>query len=71
MWIVATACSSPACDAEKEFVVGSPAEADELVCDCGYCVVSLSFATFEPGQARPGLRLVADPPEGSRELIAA
>jgi hypothetical protein len=70
MWIVATACTSAECAAEDEFVVDSLEAADELVCECGYCVVTVSVASFEPVHGRPRLRLVAPPPHEGNESIA-
>jgi hypothetical protein len=71
MWIVATACTSAECAAEDEFVVDSLEAAEELVCECGYCLVTVSVATFEPVHGRPRLRLVTPPADEGSGSIAA
>lgn len=48
MWIVKVVCSDPDCAEEQEIVVAELDEADEAVCDCGCCVVTLAVASFEP-----------------------
>lgn len=48
MWIVELACSDPDCAEEREVVITDLDELDELVCDCGCCLVTIAVATFEP-----------------------
>jgi hypothetical protein len=71
MWIISAACSDASCGSEAEFVVDTLEEIEELVCECGYCVVALSVASFEPIYGKPGLKLVAPVPSGDEELLAA
>ena len=48
MWIVTLACSDPHCAEEREVVIADLGELDELACDCGCTLVTLSVANFEP-----------------------
>jgi hypothetical protein len=52
MWIVTAICSSPACEAEDEFVVATLDEAESVACECGCCFVTLAIASFEPVHGR-------------------
>lgn len=47
MWIVKVVCSDPDCAEEQEIVVAELDEADEAVCDCGCCMITLAVASFE------------------------
>jgi len=58
MWIVTAVCSDDSCAAEEEFVILELDELEERVCGCGYCLVALSLANFEPARPRPELRLL-------------
>jgi len=71
MWIVTTVCSDDACAAEVEFVVDSLEEVDALACECGYSVVSLSVASFEPWHGPPRLRLIRGSAPPADTAIAA
>jgi hypothetical protein len=48
MWLITAICSDPACGAIREVVVERPDDEERLICDCGYCLVTLAVAGFEP-----------------------
>lgn len=52
MWQVSVFCSG--CSEESEVVVASVDDVEREVCGCGYSVVVLSVASFEPVYAEDG-----------------
>ena len=41
-------CTEAGCAEEFEVVVADLEEVDRIVCECGYCVGTVSVAAFEP-----------------------
>jgi hypothetical protein len=67
MWQVAVFCSG--CAEESEVVVEDLDDVERKACPCGYSLVVLSVASFEPVHAKEG-ELVELSPRSSLSLAA-
>lgn len=48
MWQVVVVCSDSDCAEEVELLVEDLDDVDREACACGYCVLIVSVASFEP-----------------------